>query len=393
MEERIERMRNLLDEKQWRLYLASEAMSAGYGGISKVSRISGVSRTTITKGVAELESGESTKARVRAAGGGRNYVEEKYPDIAEEIRKLIDGSTYGNPERVLSYTTESLRKIEAELKAKGIFVSYKTIDKILDSMNYSKQSNQKMLQVGEPHPDRNAQFEHINATAAEYLAVGDPVISVDTKKRENIGNFKNNGQEYRGKKDPRAVLDHDFPIKELGKISPYGVYNLNNNTGFVNVGTSHDTSEFAVESISRWWETVGKHTFPKTERIYINCDSGGSNGVRVRMWKYQLQEFANRTGLTVEVSHFPRGTSKWNKVEHRLFCYISQNWKGKPLVDVQTAIDLIGSTRTTTGLEVICVRDDTEYKLARKVSDEVFESIKIDKIPPFESWNYKISPA
>jgi hypothetical protein len=259
-------------------------------------------------------------------------------------------------------------------------------------MGYSKQSNQKMLQVGEPHPDRNAQFEHINKVASECIDSGMPVISVDTKKRENIGNLKNNGNEYRPNKDPRKVLDHDFPIKELGKISPYGVYNLNNNTGFVNVGTSHDTSEFAVESISRWWETVGKHTFPNATKLMITCDCGGSNGYRRRMWKYQLQEFANRTGLEVEVSHFPPGTSKWNKVEHRLFCYISKNWQGKPLIDVQTAIDLIGSTRTNTGLEVICVRDDTEYQLAKKVSDEDFESINIEKIKPFDSWNYRITP-
>ena len=228
-------------------------------------------------------------------------------------------------------------------------------------MGYSKQANQKMLQVGEPHPDRNAQFEHINKTAKAYLDKGDPVISVDTKKKENIGNFKNNGQEYRQNKDPRKVLDHDFPLEELGKISPYGVYNLNNNTGFVNVGTSHDTSEFAVESISRWWESVGKHTYSGCGRIYINCDCGGSNNYKWRMWKYQLQQFADRTGLEIEVSHYPPGTSKWNKIEHRLFCYISKNWQGKPLVDIQTAIDLISSTRTTKGLKVICVRDDTEY--------------------------------
>ena len=393
MKERIMRMQSILNERQWRLYLANEAMSMGYGGVSKISQITGVSRTTITKGIEELKNETSINGRVRRRGGGPKYVEEKYPDIAERIRKIVDGSTYGNPERVLSYTTESLRKIEAELASQGITVSYKTVGKILDSMDYSKQANQKMLQVGEPHPDRNAQFEHINDTAAKYLKAGDPVISVDTKKKENIGNFKNNGQEYCHKKDPRKVWDHDFPIEELGKISPYGVYNLNNNTGFVNVGTSHDTArEFAVESISRWWETVGKHTFPNRGRIYITCDSGGSNGYRVRMWKYQLQEFANRTGLEIEVSHFPRGTSKWNKVEHRLFCYISSNWKGKPLVDVQTAVDLIGSTKTTTGLEVICVRDDTEYKLARKVSDEEFETISIVKIPPFEIWNYKIIP-
>jgi hypothetical protein len=285
-----------------------------------------------------------------------------------------------------------LRKIAGELKSQGINVSHETVGKILKAMDYSKQSNQKMLQVGEPHPDRNAQFEHINKVAADYLKAGDPVISVDTKKKENIGNFKNNGQEYRKKKNPRKVLDHDFQLKELGKISPYGVYNLNHNTGFVNLGISHDTSEFAVESISRWWETVGKHTFPDSSKIYINCDSGGSNGFRVRMWKYQLQQFANRTGLTVEVSHFPRGTSKWNKVEHRLFCYISKNWQGKPLVDVHTAVNLIGSTKTTTGLEVICVRDDTQYELAKKVSDYDFNSIAIEKFHPFELWNYKITP-
>jgi hypothetical protein len=392
MEERIKRMRTLLDERQWRLYLANEAMSAGYGGVSKVSRITGVSRTTITKGIDELSGKKILQGKIRKSGGGRNFVEKKYPDIEERIRKVVDGSTYGNPERILSYTTQSLRKIAGELKLQGINISHETIGKILEAMGYSKQANQKMLQVGEPHPDRNAQFEHINKTACEYIGNGDPVISVDTKKKEKVGNFKNDGQEYRKSKDPRKVLDHDFPIEELGKISPYGVYTVNNNTGFVNVGTSHDTSEFAVESISRWWETVGKHTFPYSKKIYINCDSGGSNGCRVKMWKYQLGQFADRTGLEIEVSHFPTGTSKWNKIEHRLFCYISKNWQGKPLVDVQTAVDLIGSTHTNTGLEVVCVRDDTEYALKKKVSDEEFEAIAIDKIPPFEAWNYTISP-
>ncbi|MDR0684245.1 MAG: ISAzo13 family transposase [Spirochaetaceae bacterium] len=272
-------------------------------------------------------------------------------------------------------------------------VSHETINKLLTSMGYSKQADKKMMQVvGEPHPDRNAQFEHINTTAAPYIEAGDPVISVDTKKKENIGNFKNSGKEYRRKKDPRPVLDHDFPLEELGKISPYGVCNLNNNTGFVNAGLSHDTSEFAAESISRWWESVGKHTYPGSKRMYINCDCGGSNNCRYRMWKYQLQQFADRTGLEIEVSHFPPGTSKWNKAGHRLFCRISKNRQGKPPADVQTAVDLIGSARTTTGLTVICVRDDTEYQLARKVSGKEFETISIDKIPPFESWNYKILP-
>ena len=392
MEERILTMLPHLNEAQKRLFLANEAISYGRGGISETERISGISRKTIRKGIAEIKNEKPLNERMRKSGAGRKSIKNTSPKIEVEIRKLVDGTTYGDPERVLSYTTESLRKIEEELISKGIKVGRTSIAKILDPMEYSRQQNQKMLQVGEPHPDRNAQFEHINQTAAKYLKDGIPVISADTKKKENIGNFANKGTEYRSKKDSRKVLDHDFPIEELGKIAPYGVYNLNNNTGFVNVGTSHDTSEFAVESISRWWETVGKHTFPDAQKLFITCDSGGSNGYRVRMWKYQLQQFADRTGLEIEVSHFPRGTSKWNKVEHRLFCYISKNWQGKPLVDVQTAVELIGSTKTTTGLEVICVRDDTEYKLARKVSDKEFESINIDKIKPFEAWNYKIRP-
>ncbi|MCL2775538.1 MAG: ISAzo13 family transposase [Oscillospiraceae bacterium] len=390
MEQRIKMMLPHLNEKQKRLFLASEAIEYGRGGIAETIRLSGVSRNTIKRGIDELQRGVITDGKVRKSGGGRKIIEEKNPEIEEAIHKIIDNSTYGNPERVLSYTIESFRKIAEELNKQGIQVGYVTVGEILESMGYSKQANQKMLQVGEPHPDRNAQFEHINNTAARYINAGDPVISVDTKKKENIGNFKNDGKEYRQNKNPRKVLDHDFLIEELGKIAPYGVYNLNNNIGFVNVGTSHDTSEFAVESISRWWENVGKYTYPGKGRIYITCDSGGSNSCRARMWKYQLQQFADRTGLNIEVSHFPRGTSKWNKVEHRLFCFISKNWQGKPLIDVQTAVDLIGSTRTNTGLEVICVRDDTEYKLAKKISDKDYKTIKINHIPPFETWNYKI---
>jgi len=392
MEERIKRMLPLLDERQKRLFLANEAISYGRGGISVVSRMSGMSRTTITKAVEEIKSGALIDGKARRSGGGRKMIENDYPDIEEKIRKILDGKTYGDPMRVLSYTTESLRKIKSKLAEEHIDVGHVTVGKILDAMGYSKQVNQKMLQLGEPDPNRNDQFEYINKTANEYLEAGEPVISVDTKKKENIGNFKNSGAEYRLKNQPRKVLDHDFPIEELGKIAPYGIYNVNNNVGFVNVGTSHDTSEFAVESISRWWETVGKHTFPNAKTLFITCDCGGSNGNRTRMWKYQLQQFSTRTGLTIQVSHFPPGTSKWNKVEHRLFCYITKSWQGKPLVDVQTAIDLIGSTRTTVGLEVICVRDDTEYKLAKKVSDEDFATIAIDKIPPFGAWNYLVLP-
>ena len=392
MEERVLRMLPLLDERQKRLYLANEAMSYGRGGVSLVSRISGMSRTTITKAVNELKNDDRIDGKTRRSGGGPKFSEHYFPDIEERILEIIEGKTYGDPMRVLSYTTESLRKIQAELGKSEIVIGHVTVGKILDAMGYSKQVNQKMLQIGEPHPDRNAQFEHINETAAAFLKAGVPVISVDTKKKEKIGNFKNAGSEYRQKKQPRNVYDHDFPIAELGKIAPYGVYNVNNNVGFVNVGTSHDTSEFAVESISRWWEILGKNTFPNAETLYITCDCGGSNGNRVRMWKYRLQQFADRVNMKIVVSHFPQGASKWNKIEHRLFCYITKNWQGKPLIDIQTAIDLIGATRTTTGLKVICVRDDTNYELAGKVSDEEFATINLVKIAPFESWNYHILP-
>jgi hypothetical protein len=388
MENRIAVMKPVLNEKQWRLFLASEAKEYGWGGISEVSRISGVTRTTIRVGLKELESSKAIDvSRVRKVGGGRHNVGDNIPGIQGYIREIVDGATYGSPEKVLSWTTESLRKIQVSLLEKqGIKVSFKTVGTILKDMGYSKQANQKMLQVGEAHPDRNAQFEFINQKAKDFIDAGEPVISVDTKKKENIGNFKNNGTEYRKNKDPRPVLDHDFPIAELGKIAPYGVYNLNHNTGFVNVGTHHDTAEFAVESISRWWETVGKPTFPKAKKLLITCDCGGSNGNR-------LAKLSARMCLEVHVSHFPPGTSKWNKIEHKLFCFISRNWQGKPLVDIQTAVNLIGSTATTTGFKVICQTDNTEYKLAKKITDEQFKAIPITKIAPFESWNYMLKSA
>jgi hypothetical protein len=340
----------------------------------------------------ELENDESIDiVRVRKVGGGRKYVEDNIPNIQECVRKIVDGATYGNPEKVLSWTTESLRKIQTKLREKyKIEISFKTVATILDDLGYSKQANQKMLQVGKAHPDRNAQFEFINNKAKEFIDANEPVISVDTKKKENIGNFKNNGTEYRRNKDPRKVLDHDFPIEEPGKTAPYGVYNLNHNIGFVNVGTSHDTAEFAVESISRWWETVGKHNFLNATKLLITCDCGGSNGNRVRLWKYQLVQFSKRVGLEIHVSHFPPGTSKWNKIEHKLFCFISKNWQGKPLVDVLTAVNLVGSTPTTTGLRVICQSDNTVYKLSKKIAKKEFDALPIVKISPFESWNYMV---
>lgn len=395
MENRIKTMLPLLDERQRRIYLAVEAQSYGWGGISRVCEISGVAPFTVRQGLAEI-NGEIPPARsdrVRAPGGGRKRLENSMPDLDDHILRIVDGSTYGSPEKVLSYTTMSLRGIQERLLTEyGESVSFSSVGNILEKLGYSKQANQKMLQVGKAHPDRNQQFEFINSKAARFLKQGLPVISVDTKKKENIGNFKNNGLEYRKKGDPRKVLDHDFLIPELGKIAPYGVYVLNNNTGFVNLGTDHDTAEFAAESILRWWSAVGKNTFPDATKIYINCDNGGSNGSRLHLWKYELQQFANITGLEVNVSHFPPGTSKWNKIEHRLFCYISKSWQGQPLIDIETVVQLVSNTTTSKGLKVICQVDNNKYALKRKVSDEDYDKIRLVPGKTLGDWNYIIKP-
>lgn len=392
MEERIRNMLPYLNERQRRLFLANEAISYGRGGISEVSRISGASRKTIRLGIRELRNEDVLEnGRIRRKSKGRPRLEESYPNLYDSIRIIVNGHTYGNPEKVLSWTTLSLQKIQEILsKDYRINISFRSVATILKKLGYSRQKNKKSLQVGESQPGRDEQFRFINDKAQSFIDEGEPVISVDTKKKENVGNFRNNGTEYRKTGDPREVCDHDFPHNL--KAVPYGIYNLNNNTGFVNLGVSHDTAEFSVESISRWWETVGRHTFPHAKKLMITCDCGGSNGYRVRLWKYGLSEFAKRTGLIIHVSHFPQGTSKWNKVEHRLFCYISANWQGKPLIDIKTIVELIGSTTTTTGLKVICRADDSEYKLSQKVSETQFKSISLVKIQPFENWNYIIMP-
>lgn len=262
----------------------------------------------------------------------------------------------------------------------------------LAALGYSRQQNQKMRQVGEPHPDRDAQFRFIDGKSAGFLAAGDPVVSVDSKKRENVGDFKNPGSERRPSKGPRRVLDHDFPLPELGKVAPYGVYVLNDDTGFVNLGTSHDTPEFAGESVAWWWRLVGGATFPGARRLYVTCDGGGGNGCRPWLWKHQVQALADETGLEVHVSHFPPGASKWNKVEHRLFCYISKNWQGRPLVDVETVVSLIGSTTTEAGLTVACRLDGREYETGRRITEEQREALNIEYVGPNEKWNYIIRP-
>jgi transposase len=392
LERKIRQMMPKLNEKQLRQYLGSEAEAIGRGGIATIARISGKSRNTIVAGMRENKSGEDTTKGIRKAGGGRQSIKKKRPDISLEIVRIVDDTTFGNPENPLSYTTKSTRKIQRILNERSYEVGHNVVSDILKELGYSLQLNRKMLQVGEEHPNRDQQFQFINYAAKAFLNAGAPVISIDAKKKENIGNFINDGSSYRMKNDPVKVLDHDFPIKELGKVIPYGIYDVGKNEGFVNLGISSDTSEFAVESISRWWLALGKNTYPKASRLYITCDGGGSNGCRNRLFKYQLQQFANQSGLKVHVSHFPPGTSKWNKIEHRMFCYITSHWRGQPLISVETVIDLIGSTTTTTGLKVVCVKDDTVYKIGIKVSDEEFNNIRVRKITTMPEWNYIISP-
>lgn len=391
--EQILRVASTMGEKQKRQYLAGEALLLGYGGISLINRITGMSINAIRRGIEELQQGDIYECNgpERAEGAGRPKLTDREIGILEAIEEIVSGATYGTPSKVLIWTTLSLRKISGILESNySIKASHVTVGKALELLGYSRQCNKKMEQVGKPAPDRNEQFEYINAKAQEFINAGEPVISVDTKKKENLGNFKNPGTEYRKQKDPRIVLDHDFPIRELGKVIPYGVYVLNENTGFINLGTDHDTAEFSVESIFKWWDTIGRNTFPNATKIFITCDSGGSNSVRGRLWKQQLAEFSKVTGLEVHVSHFPSGASKWNKIEHRMFCYISKNWQGKPLVDIETVISLISSTTTETGLKIVCTPDYNKYELGKTVSDEEFFALPIQYLNELGKRNYVV---
>ena len=395
------KMLPVLDEYQRRILLGSAASALGHGGTTFVRNVTGSSKDTIRAGIAEITANTSDNSttlthpkKLRKPGAGRKSALEKNPLLYTKIEEIINqsGDTYGDPQKPLRWTTWSLRKIASELLKYGITVSQNVVSRALDALGYSKQQNQKMYQVDEQHPDRDAQFRFINETSSEFLSNGEPVISIDTKKKENVGNFKNAGAEYRPIGRPRKVLDHDFPIPELGKVSPYGVYVLNDNTGFVNLGISHDTPEFAAESVAQWWRCVGKNTFPNAQRLYITCDSGGSNGCRIWLWKHYLQELANETQMEIHVSHFPTGTSKWNKVEHRLFCYISKNWQGQPLIDIETIVNLIGSTTTEEGLTVICRVDDNHYETGKKITEEQKANLNIEFVGPNEKWNYIVRP-
>lgn len=392
IKERYNIIKPFLNEKEKRLFAATEVSVIGRGGISLVSRETGISRRAIAIGCKELKTGKiSDKNQVRKEGGGRKSLIDKDPTLMKDLDSLIDPVTYGDPESPLRWTSKSLRKISDALTEMGHKISHTTVAEILHELGYSLQVNQKALEET-CHPERDEQFEHINETVKEYQSKGQPVISVDTKKKELVGNFKNAGSELCRKGKPEKVLNHDFMIPELGKVCPYGIYDISNNIGSVNVGISHDTAEFAVESIRRWWYTMGKETFPSAKDLLITADCGGSNGYRGKLWKTELQKLVNEIGLNIEVSHFPPGTSKWNKIEHRLFSSISQNWRGKPLISHEVIINLIGSTTTKTGLKINCQLDDKIYQKGIKISDEEMAKLNIIRDDFHGEWNYKFSP-
>lgn len=381
-----------LDEKQRRIFLGMLCTILGHGGQKKVALFFKASVNTIRTGCAEFVGNiEATKERVRRPGAGRKRTEEAQPGLKEAVRKALENNSYGDPERVLFWTTLGLRDVTEIVQKQGFAVSHVTVGRIVEELGFSKQQNQKLLQVGKPHPDRGGQFEFIEKMVKEFLEAGDPVISVDCKKKEILGNFKNHGKEYRLKRDAREVYDHDYLLKELGKVAPYGIYVLNDNTGFVNLTKCSDTSEFAVQSIRSWWYQIGRLSFPNSKRVLITCDGGGSNGWRVRLWKMELAALSEETGIEFTVCHFPPGTSKWNKIEHRLFCYISKNWEGKPLVDIETVVKLISSTTTKSGLKVECRIDERCYKTGIKVSDEEIERVKLTSLGAYGQWNYTIA--
>ncbi len=382
----------LLDEKSQRLMIAAESIVLGHGGIAIVAKSTGVSRTTISTGLKELrEPNLINTNRIRKEGGGRKKAIEKSPTLKKELEKLIEPALRGEPESPLMWTSKSLRKLSTELKSKGFNVSHKLVGEILKEQGFSLQANRK-TDEGKNHPDRNAQFEHIHHKIKEFQKNGQPVISVDAKKKELVGNFKNNGKELHKEKAPEEVKVYDFLSDAKGKAIPYGVYDLSQNKGWVSVGINHDTAEFAVETIKKWWAKMGKPFYPDAQRLLITADGGGSNSSRSRLWKAEIQKLANETRLTIEVCHFPPATSKWNKIEHRLFSYISQNWRGKPLVSYEVIVNLIASTKTLKGLEIKCELDKKNYNTGIKITDEELENIKIDRNDFHGEWNYIIRP-
>jgi len=385
-------MSGLLNERQSRLWAAAESLSLGYGGISLVSRATGISRVTISRGIKELEEEEPlSPERSRRPGGGRKKGCELQPTLKPSLDAIVEPTAKGDPMSPLRWTTHSTRRLANQLRESGLRVSKTQVGQLLHEMGYHLSGNRKSLEGG-TNPDRNAQFEIINAQATMFLKQGCPVISVDAKKKELIGNYRQNGRVWRPKGEPELVKVYDFIDKELGKATPYGIYDLQKNLGWVNVGIDHDTAEFAVESIRRWWIYLGKELYPNAKDIFITADGGGSNGSRNRLWKFCLQEFADESGLTIHVSHFPPGTSKWNKIEHRLFNHISMNWKGQPLTSLDVIINLIGHTTSQTGLKVYAMEDHNTYPTKRKITDKQLNALNIIKNEFLGKWNYTIKP-
>jgi len=392
IKQRFERVGGDLNERTRRLVAASEAMTLGWGGISAVSRATGLSRQVISQGIKELkEKKEADAGRIRRSGGGRKRLVSKDASLQEDLERLVEPMTRGDPQSPLRWTCKSVRRLAKELQQRGHQVSYQLVSELLHELGYSLQANRKTREGG-THPDRNAQFEHINAQAEAFLAAGEPVISVDAKKKELVGDFKNAGREWYRQGETEQVRVYDFPIKGLGRVTPYGVYDQGRNAGWVNVGIDHNTASFAVESIRRWWKEVGKQQYPLAERLLITADGGGSNGSRVRLWKWELQQLADETALAITVCHFPPGTSKWNKIEHRLFAWISQNWRGKPLLSYAVILTLIAVTTTETGLSVQCQLDTNTYPVGRKVSDADMALLSLIRDTFHGEWNYTILP-
>ena len=381
-----------LNERQRRLWAASEARAAGRGGIAATARATGISVPTIRKGMRELAAGERLESgRVRRRGGGRKPITELDPTLLGDLERLVDADRRGDPESLLLWTSKSVRHLAEGLRGLGHEVHFTKVAQLLRGLGYSLQANVKTRE-GTQHPDRDLQFRHINRVATRAVECLEPVISVDTKKKELVGDFKNAGREWHLKGEPERVRVHDFKDKQLGKAIPYGVYDIATDQGWVNVGIDHDTAQFAVNSIRSWWQYLGQTRYPAATRLHITADCGGSNGNRTRLWKVELQHLADETGLELAVSHFPPGTSKWNRIEHRLFSFITMNWRGKPLVSLETIINLIGATKTSTGLEVYARLDQGTYPESIKVRDAELKAVNLHGDTFHPEWNYSIKP-
>jgi len=382
----------MLDERARRLMAASEALVLAYGGVSLVHRACGLSRQAIARGIREIQGGARlAPGRLRRPGAGRKAITARDPQLLAALDRLIEPDTRGDPASPLRWVCKSTRTLAAALTRQRHPISYVKVAQLLHAQHYSLQGTRK-TEEGADHPDRDAQFRHINATVEQALAAGIPVISVDTKKKELVGNYANAGRQWRQAKRARRVNGHDFPTPDVPRAYPYGIYDVGRNAGFVNVGTDHDTAAFAVASIRGWWRTEGRRLYPKARAIVITADAGGSNGARLRLWKWELQRFADATGRTLSVCHFPPGTSKWNKVEHRLFSFISSNWRGEPLQDYETIVHLIARTTTAKGLKVICRLDRRKYRTGRAVSDAEMQTLNLERDRFHGEWNYVITP-